>query len=379
MTCSKDKTRTIKITKLFFKNDLCNISNVGYLRGMNILLEALRTSIMITGMVVVMMLMIESINLKSRGRLSNILQRNSFGQIVLSAILGCIPGCMGGFASVSLYSHGMLSFGALIAMMIATSGDEAFVMLASFPGDALKITGLLFILAITTGVIVDAVRKRRGSQANISCAELHVHEEDSHTHNEKRHFGWKRITMAAGLVLYIAALLFGILGDGDEARQTSGLNLLDETWMNIMFACFSVILLAVILCASDHFIGDHLWHHIICGHLPKVFAWTFGVLLAIGLASNFFDIESWVSSNIPLMIVLATLIGIIPESGPHLVFVSLYAMGIAPASVLVASCISQDGHASLPLIAESKRDFIYAKLINCAVALAIGFAMYFLC
>lgn len=379
MTYSKGKARCIKITKLFFKNDLCNISNVGYLRGMNILLEALRTSIMITGMVVVMMLMIESINLKSRGRLSNILQRNSFGQIVLSAILGCIPGCMGGFASVSLYSHGMLSFGALVAMMIATSGDEAFVMLASFPGDALKITGLLFILAVTTGVIVDAVRKHRGSPANISCAELHVHEEDSHAHNEKRHFGWKRITMAAGLVLYIAALLLGILGDGDEARQTSGLNLLDETWMNVMFACFSVILLAVILCASDHFIGDHLWHHIICGHLPKVFAWTFGVLLAIGLASNFFDIESWVSSNIPLMIVLATLIGIIPESGPHLVFVSLYAMGIAPASVLVASCISQDGHASLPLIAESKRDFIYAKLINCAVALAIGFAMYFLC
>lgn len=379
MTCSKDKTRTIKIIKLFFKNDLCNIVNVGYLRSMNLLLEALRTSIMITGMVVVMMLMIESINLKSRGRLSSILQRNSFGQIVLSAFLGCIPGCMGGFASVSLYSHGMLSFGALVAMMIATSGDEAFVMLASFPGDALKIMGLLFVLAVITGVIVDAVRKRRGSPVNISCEELHVHEEDSHVHNEKRHFGWKRIVMAAGLVLYIAALLFGILGDGEEAQQTSGLNLLDETWMNIMFACFSVILLAVILCASDHFIEDHLWHHIICGHLPKVFAWTFGVLLAIGLASSFFDIRSWVSSNIPLMIVLATLIGIIPESGPHLVFVSLYAMGIAPASVLVASCISQDGHASLPLIAESKRDFIRAKLINCAVALAIGFAMYFIC
>lgn len=364
---------------MFFFISLCIITNVGYLRGMNLLLEALRTSIMITGMVVVMMLMIESINLKSRGKLSSVLHRNGFGQIVLSACLGCIPGCMGGFASVSLYSHGMLSFGALVAMMIATSGDEAFVMLASFPADALKITLFLFLLAIITGVITDAIRKRRGSPAPVSCEELHIHEEDKVSHNDKRHFGWRRAVMAAGLVLYIAALLFGILNDGDEGEALSGLNLLDETWMHIMFSVFSIILLAVILCASDHFIEDHLWHHIICGHLPKVFAWTFGVLLGIGLVSTFFDIESWVSSNIPVMIVLATLIGIIPESGPHLIFVSLYAMGIAPASVLVASCISQDGHASLPLIAESKRDFFYAKLINCAIALTVGFAMYFLC
>ena len=85
-----------------------------------------------------------------------------------------------------------------------------------------------------------------------------------------------------------------------------------------------------------------------------------------------FDIASWISDNTILMILLAAAVGIIPESGPHLVFVSLYAAGVIPLPVLLASCISQDGHASLPLLAESRGSFIKAKLINVVVAIIIG-------
>ena len=76
------------------------------------------------------------------------------------------------------------------------------------------------------------------------------------------------------------------------------------------------------------------------------------------------------------MILLAALIGIIPESGPHLLFVTLFATGVAPFSVLLASSISQDGHAGLPLLAESKGGFLKAKLLNVAIALACGFVLY---
>ena len=62
------------------------------------------------------------------------------------------------------------------------------------------------------------------------------------------------------------------------------------------------------------------------------------------------------------MILLAILIGIIPDSGPHLLFVTLFATGTVPFSVLLASSISQDGHAALPLLAESKRSFVKAKI-----------------
>ena len=161
----------------------------------------------------------------------------------------------------------------------------------------------------------------------------------------------------------------------DEAEEAAfHIDLLSEDWMNVLFAGLSVIMLFVLLFASDHFVDEHLWNHIVKKHLPVIFAWTFGVLLVLGIALQYIDIEHWISDNTVLMILLATAVGIIPESGPHLIFVTLYAAGVIPMPVLLASCISQDGHASIPLLAESKKSFVYAKLLNCAAALLVGYA-----
>ena len=142
--------------------------------------------------------------------------------------------------------------------------------------------------------------------------------------------------------------------------------------MNVLFAGLSVIVLFVLLLGSDHFVEEHLWSHIVRRHLPTIFAWTFGVLLILGIMLQYIDIDRWISSNTVLMILLATLIGVIPESGPHMIFVTLYAAGVVPFPVLLASSISQDGHASIPLLAENRKSFAWAKLINCFVALAAG-------
>jgi len=40
---------------------------------------------------------------------------------------------------------------------------------------------------------------------------------------------------------------------------------------------------------------------------------------------------------------LAVFLGIIPESGSHMIFVMLYANGMIPFSILLASSIVQDG------------------------------------
>jgi hypothetical protein len=149
--------------------------------------------------------------------------------------------------------------------------------------------------------------------------------------------------------------------------------------MNVLFAGLSVIILIVLIFASDHFVEQHLWDHIIRKHLPVIFAWTFGVLLVLGIGLQYVELDKWISDNTALMILLATLIGIIPESGPHMIFVTLFAAGVVPFPVLLASSISQDGHASIPLLAESKKSFLWAKIINCAVALAAGYAAMLIC
>ncbi len=374
------------------------------------MINIIRNSILITGLVIVMMMMIESLNIESKGLFFKGLKKTKIGQVVIAALLGSVPGCMGGFATVSLYTHRMFSFGALVAMMIASSGDEAFVMLAMIPEQALIMFAVLFVLAIVVGIITDKIYDKVhakkcelhdhedcGVQTECDGYEIHEHETHQHDH-EKRHFGWKRITMLVGLALFIATLGTGMLGHDHEAHAGHGheghvhteacehhghthehshgheINLLSEDWMNVLFAGLSVIMLVVLIFAKDHFVEEHLWNHIIKKHLPTIFAWTFGVLLVLGIVLHYVDIDNWISDNTALMILLATLIGIIPESGPHMIFVTLFAAGIVPFPVLLASSISQDGHAGIPLLAESKKSFAWAKLINCFVALAAGFA-----
>ena len=390
----------------------------------HLLTDILRNSILITGLVVVMMMMIESLNIESKGMFFNGLKKTRTGQVVIAALLGSIPGCMGGFATVSLYTHRMFSFGALIAMMIASSGDEAFVMLAMIPDKALFIFALLFVIAVAVGIVTDIIHDRIHKKncnrpdhsdcgVRTDCSDGYVLHEDHHEHDTEissgkpsgRHFGWKRITLAVGLAIFIAALATGKLGhdhgshaaDAHEGHvhseacthdhdhhhhaeeSTLKIDLLSEDWMNVLFAGLSLIFLFVLIFASDHFVEEHIWNHIVKKHLPTIFAWTFGVLLVMGLMLQHIDISRWISDNTVLMILLATLIGIIPESGPHMIFVTLYAAGVIPFPVLLASCISQDGHASIPLLAENRMSFAWAKLINCIVALAAGLtAMLFM-
>lgn len=323
-----------------------------------------------------MMMMIECFNVWSKGRLAVSLGRRGFGQILLSAFLGAIPGCMGGFAVVSMYTHGLVSFGALVAMMIASSGDEAFVMLAMIPDKAWWIFLGLLVLSVIVGSLVDIFYKEKDVAGHCS-EDFAVHSEDDGP--SERHLSLKRVVLFLGVAAFAVCLATGVLEHEHGAENAEavhgGINLLSEDWMNVMFACLSVLVLAVLAFSGDHFVDGHLWHHVVVKHLPSIFAWTFGTLLVIESVLGFFDISQWISENTALMILLAAAIGIIPESGPHMLFVTLYAAGIVPLPVIVASCISQDGHAALPLLAESKRGFVSAKTVNFLIAVAIGFIL----
>lgn len=364
---------------------------------LDIVLDTLRNGLLVTGLVTVMMLLIEYLNVQTQGRWSHSLQGSGFKQVLLGALLGIIPGCMGGFAVVSLYTHGLVGFGALIAMMIASSGDEAFVMLATIPREALILSGVLLVLAIVVGLIVNLFSKKKTVAAcdqpyEVHSCDEHHHDAEGHCAPDAdcphaslrnlKHASWQRIVLLLSVLFFALALAFGWLEhehEGEGAEHAGHLAILDEYWLNLLFAVISLFVVWVIASAKEHFVHEHLWNHVIRKHLLRVFCWTFGTMLLINIGLEFLDIEAFVNSNgyiVPLMILLAALIGIIPESGPHLLFVTLFATGVAPFSVLLASSISQDGHAGLPLLAESKGGFLKAKLLNVAIALACGFVLY---
>jgi hypothetical protein len=122
----------------------------------------------------------------------------------------------------------------------------------------------------------------------------------------------------------------------------------------------------------DHFLSEHLWKHTLKRHIPRIFVWTLFAFLVIDVFLGYFDLSQWISSNTGIILILALLIGIIPQSGPHIIFVTLFAGGAIPFSVLLANSIVQDGHGAIPLLAESPRSFIVMKAIKLGLGIIAG-------
>ncbi len=275
---------------------------------MEILINVLKESLKVTLFVLAMMIAVDFINVKTKGKLESILRSgNKWKQYFVASLLGTAPGCLGSFAGVSLYIHGMISFGALTGLMFATAGDEQFIMLAMFPKVALIMFGILFLLGIFAGYFTDYLIKKFDVKTCTDCEfkQYHPHEE-----------GYK------------------------------------------------------------HYLKNHIWMHIIKGHLIKIFLWTFGALLIVEYGMRFIDLKSITSNYTFFLLILSALIGIIPESGPHLIFVMLFAKGLVPFSVLFTSSIVQDGHGLLPLLSYSIKDSIKIKVFNFVFGLAIGIVIF---
>ena len=76
------------------------------------------------------------------------------------------------------------------------------------------------------------------------------------------------------------------------------------------------------------------------------------------------------------LLLLGALIGVVPESGPHLIFVMMYAQGLVPFSVLFTTSFVQDGHGMLPLLSYSIKDAMLIKAFNLVFGIAIGATLF---
>jgi hypothetical protein len=335
---------------------------------MHSLLDVLRTALWVTGFVFAMMLVIEYVNVLTAGAWQRGLAGRRRGQYVLAGLLGAAPGCLGPFAVVAMYSHGVVSFGAVVTAMIATSGDEAYVMLALIPKEALVLFAVLFALGVVAGVGTDAVLRRRKARATEPDHVLEVHEEHlcafrwPEVVSHWRECSAARGTLAIALTLYAVALAVGWVGHAHW------------DWMRVTLLGVSAGALFIVATVPDHFLEEHLWRHVALKHLPRLFLWTLGALLVMHLLITHLHLEHAIEQSRWTVLLIACLVGIIPESGPHLIFVTLYASGSIPLSVLLGGSIVQDGHGMLPLLADSRRDFIKIKAINFAIGLAVGAA-----
>lgn len=333
--------------------------------------KLLTHALVITTFVAVMMVGIEWFNVQTRGTWSALVGRRRWQGLLVGALLGAIPGCLGAFALVSLYGARKVTLGAVVAGMIATSGDETFVMLATIPQEAVAITVGLALLGVVAGALTDVLFP--GETA--SCCE---HGFTVHTEERCRCWdvhrwvaGWRnpsphRVLLAAFAVLLLVGLALGQLGPPAW------------DWERITLMLVVGFGLFVVSTTPDHFVNEHLWRHVARKHVPRILAWTLAALVAVKLLEQVVDVEALIASNPWATLAVAGLVGIVPESGPHLVFVTLYDQGSLPLGILVASSAVQDGHGMLPLLAQSRVDFLKVKAVNLVVGMAVGGAMLLL-
>jgi len=251
-----------------------------------------------------LMILVEFLHIKYKKTIEKCLTKNKKNQIIGASLLGAVPGCFDAFFVDMLYMSGAVGFGALVAVMLSTAGDEAFVMIAMMPKTAFLIFGICFIVGIAGGFLADFVAKKiKLKRAKPIAADIHK----------------------------------------------------DET--------------------AKHFFSQHV-PNILKKHIPKLFLWVFFSLLLIEILMQRFDLASILPQNILFVIIIAALLGIIPESGPHLIFLTLFAEGLIPFSVLLTSSIVQDGHGMLPLLSYSIRDSVNVKIFNVVFGLMIGISLF---
>ncbi|MFH1450134.1 MAG: putative manganese transporter [bacterium] len=308
---------------------------------MELLTYNLKQALVISTFVFIMMMMVDYLEILTQGKMSQVIKGGYGRQYLISSGLAVIPGCCGAFMNVSFYLHGLLSFGAITGSMIAASGDEAFVMISLFPKQALILFGLLFTLGVACAWLIDKVvvplLKIKPCQV-CQLSKLHLKRKDcrvldlSGVIKHLRKISLVRFLLIITWIILIYSLMAGIIGP--------------ESWELEKIILFTLIWIAgfIVITAPDHYLEEHIWAHLIKKHLWRIFLWSFFALLLVDLGLKSCNLESFIKAHILWVLLVASLVAIVPESGPHLIFVMMFAKGIIPFSVLLTSSIIQDGH-----------------------------------
>lgn len=401
-----------------------------------IVLSAENAFIQVTVFVGAVLLLFGYVDFLLSGRLVQKIENSKKLQPVIGAFLGLTPGCGGAIFVMPLFPRGSVSFGTVIATLMSTMGDSAFVLMTVMPKEYILVSIISFIVAVITGYIVDMfpigdrlLQKYRAEQQrknelqkkhqtmdhSIFTSETGIeHEEWSHIghsegdaidlilhHGTKGHqpintLGYKA-THGSYTMYWIVISLGLILGIMDLFQVDLNALLIPNlgTIFGVVGTTFSILMMIF----SKKFLGvdTHEESEMKLASLKETFihnaqetafvgTWVFAAYLAYELFVLFLGsgsylvgetaITSFLTQTGLMAVIIGALIGIIPGCGPQIIFVTLYTRGLVPFAALLANAISQDGDALFPLIAIDKRSALWATVLNTFPALLVGIIAY---
>ena len=305
------------------------------------------------------------------------LRRNTIWQVPVAAALGALPGCGGAIIVVTQYVTGRLSFGSVVAVLTATMGDAAFLLIAQEPLTGLAIIVMGFVVGTLSGWVINAIHGGDFLRGLVKTpdAPTTYYEDASATWIDRL---WM-IIMMPGIVL---AVLVAFQIDVD-ALFASPLFDKPATFIGVVGGALA---LTMRLAPKFGVTGDKAFSDsgtIIRRTIANtnfVTTWVIGAFLVFELSVYIFGLDmknlfTGVALYTPL---IAILIGFLPGCGPQVLVTTMYLSGVIPLSAQIGNAISNDGDALFPAIAIAPRVAIVATLYSAVPALLISYGWLFL-
>ena len=308
---------------------------------------------------------------KKNFNLQSYIQKNQQLEIPISALLGAIPGCGGAIMVMSLFTRGVVSFGAVLAALISTMGDAAFLLLATKPQAALIILPITFCTGIVSGYLVKPFTKNF-LQKKINRDFLITELPKNKTSN-KFYLIW--------FFFLIPGLALGIMNalNIETSYLLSDIDIIQL--ISFLLALYCVFLwvlnpLTDIQMASIH---ENSFRKVVDTTcfvtVWVIISFVIYELINISTQGAIFESLKYFGPFIPLM---AIIIGFIPGCGPQIMITSMYVSCQLPMSAQIGNSISNDGDALFPAIAISAKAAIIATLYSAVPAIFIAYLWYYL-
>jgi len=300
-------------------------------------------------------------------------------EISFAAVLGVLPGCGGAIIVVTQFTKGQASFGAIVAVLTATMGDAAFLLLATRPTEGLLIMGIGLVVGTFSGLLVNAIHK---SDFLRPTAQEQKHQIKILSTNIIKFS--KTVWMIAIIPSLIIAFFIAFNVDFSQfGSSTSAL----ITLFGAVMALFIVSIWA--LSSRGESYQEVTSEDNACNPPSKIIkvlqdthfvtAWVVASFMLFEILVNIagLDLKTWFVHYAYLAPLIAVLIGFLPGCGPQIIVTTLYIQGIIPFSALAGNAISNDGDALFPAIAMAPKAAVIATLYTSIPALIVGYGLYF--
>ena len=304
-----------------------------------------------------------------------VLDKTKNYHVFMASLLGALPGCGGAIIVVTQYIQGRISFGSLVAVLTATMGDAAFLLLAAEPFTGLFIFALGASVGSLTGYIVDKIHGESYLQGN---SKLKVEfEKLKKTFISKFNIFWTLIFLPGFVIgLFVAFQL-----DVDEMLKIpEGFSLVAS--LGLAGAILSIFMwslnpLSDFQCSTDR--TRNLLSRVV-DTTNFVTTWViFGFLVfEIFMYITSFDLKTFFDIWLPFVPLMAILFGFLPGCGPQIVITTFYLNGFIPLSAEIGNAISNDGDALFPAIALAPKAAIIATLYSAIPAFIFAYGYMFL-